>query len=303
MTDRPAPDRAVRGKELWWFILLACGISWVFWTPIMLATLGLTTAFEPLSVQWFRKLSHFQALSFSEWLAVLGGAGPIGAAILVTWRSRGSAAVKDLWARVVQLEVAPQWYLAALLVPMVYIGVGMWLGAALSGSSLRLGGESAGAALGSFAYSVLSMTIFIVCEELGWRGFMLPRLQADRGALRSSVIVGVAWAYWHLPYFISMGAGPRGSMTAGVMFALFSPLMTIPVAILMAWVFNGAHGSIFIAMLFHAANNSSARLFTVEGGSGAAQFASLLAMWVAAIAVILIFGARNLSRRERFVIE
>ncbi|WP_082663009.1 CPBP family intramembrane glutamic endopeptidase [Thermococcus sp. 2319x1] len=47
-------------------------------------------------------------------------------------------------------------------------------------------------------------------EEFGWRGYASPRLQANHSALVSSVIIGVLWAFWHLPLnFMSDKAGPQ----------------------------------------------------------------------------------------------
>src|SRR3546814_13856860 len=38
-------------------------------------------------------------------------------------------------------------------------------------------------------------------EELGWRGFALPRLLALMYARRASLLLGLVWAVWHLPAF------------------------------------------------------------------------------------------------------
>ena len=40
-------------------------------------------------------------------------------------------------------------------------------------------------------------------EEIGWRGYALPRLQAGGSALSASLILGPLWAFYHLPLFFT----------------------------------------------------------------------------------------------------
>jgi membrane protease YdiL (CAAX protease family) len=86
-------------------------------------------------------------------------------------------------------------------------------------------------------------------EELGWRGFALPRLQARRSALAASLIVGAVWGIYHLPLFL-LGSPTRP-------FALFLPfaLSCVIMSIFYTWMFNGTGGSLLTAVLLHAATN------------------------------------------------
>lgn len=53
---------------------------------------------------------------------------------------------------------------------------------------------------GSMVVTVIIVGIF---EELGWRGFLLPRLQRGRSALAAALIMGLMWLPWHLPELVS----------------------------------------------------------------------------------------------------
>ena len=42
-------------------------------------------------------------------------------------------------------------------------------------------------------------------EEIGWRGFILNELQKKFSPLKSTMIVGVAWGFWHTPLWFMSG--------------------------------------------------------------------------------------------------
>lgn len=42
-------------------------------------------------------------------------------------------------------------------------------------------------------------------EELGWRGFVLNELQKRFNPLKSAIIVGVIWGFWHTPLWLMSG--------------------------------------------------------------------------------------------------
>jgi uncharacterized protein len=86
-------------------------------------------------------------------------------------------------------------------------------------------------------------------EELGWRGYWLPRLQARFGALFSSILLGAVWGFWHLP--LALTPGDLRSET----FFGWSVLGTVATAILFTWVYNHTQGSLFVALLLHTSTN------------------------------------------------
>lgn len=86
-------------------------------------------------------------------------------------------------------------------------------------------------------------------EELGWRGYLLPRLQPRFGALMTSLLVGVAWALWHAPQWLIPGA--RFSL-----FPVFF-LRILAESVFLSWLYNRTRGSLLICILAHAGMNLS----------------------------------------------
>ena len=82
-------------------------------------------------------------------------------------------------------------------------------------------------------------------EELGLRGFALPRLQRTMSPLRASLVLGVLWGAWHLPVLLG-----KSLVTVVAFF-----LVALSASVLSTWVFNGSGGSLLPVLLFHATLN------------------------------------------------
>lgn len=297
------PVQSTGGREALWFYVIACAISWALWAPVTLEGLGLTDWLAPYDPQWFYKIAYARPLNDIDWFTVLGGLGPILAALLVTWRFRGGAAVRTLLRRALPVNVAFHWYVIAFCLPLAYHCFAGLVEVAM-GHPFPLGQNSAttvaAMTIPAFLYSVATMTVFIVVEELGWRGVMQPALQRKMSALKAAVIVGVAWGYWHLPFFINLFFLDSGSIGEAALSVAMTPFFSIAASILLAWLLNSTSGSIFVCMLMHAVNNSAWRLFNHAEDAG--EWVRIGA-WLLAIAVIVVLGARDLSRKPRFVLE
>jgi membrane protease YdiL (CAAX protease family) len=172
---------------------------------------------------------------------LLGLFSPAAAALIVTACVEGRTGVRALLARVAIWRVAWYWYLIALGLPAA-----LSLGA--SALSLALG---APAALQFSELSPLALLLFVLVigEELGWRGYALPQLQARFGALGASLFLGLLWAGWHLPNQLIPGLEFYGYGFPA--FALYVVSMTV----LFTWLANRTRGSVLLAWLFHGAIN------------------------------------------------
>ena len=272
------------------YFVLAFVFTWALWVPAALEARGLIS---PLPVP----------------AGFLGVFGPMAAAIVVTALEGGRAGLRSLLGRVVRWRVAPVWYAVAILGPIVLTLSTMALVVVFGGPPPDLS-----AIIGALP-TVLVLTVYMLVqvgigEEIGWRGYALPRLQTGYSALVSSLILGVLWALWHLPLFFNPDL--HYSNLPFVLQLAFQ----IPAAILFTWVFNSTGGSVLIAILMHAVLNASSRLwsampeYSVEpptAAEAAAQTVHInlmatIVVWVAAVVVVLVYGPRNLSRRPRQVL-
>jgi membrane protease YdiL (CAAX protease family) len=273
------------------YFVLAFAFTWFFWGLGVLSERGIIPTLPGFTV--------------------IGTFGPMVAAVILTAREGGRAEVRSLLGRIVRWRVAPVWYGVAILGPFVLTLVAIALHVALGGQIPNLG--SLIGALPTVIFVSLYMLIFVALgEEVGWRGYALPALQARHGAFLASVILGAVWALWHVPQFFN-----PATLYSDLPFVLFLAYL-IPFSVLITWVFNSAGGCVLMAMLVHAIMNASTQVWRVlpeySGGPGVMSAAEAAAatvhanliltvvLWVAAVAVVLVYGARNLSRKPRQVL-
>jgi membrane protease YdiL (CAAX protease family) len=208
------------------FAVVAYAVSWAAWAPLVRGRQG---------GAW-------------GYLHLLGAIGPAVGAFVATARE-GRAA---LGALVDHLLARPRWRWLALAV----LGpCGLYLVAAVV---LRLAGQpwprwqDLGAsreyvALPRGLYWIANIVFYGFGEEIGWRGYLLPRLQSRFGPLRASVLVTVFWALWHLPLF--WFAAGMSAMGAAEVAGWLASLLTG--SFLMTYLWNASRGSLLVVALFH----------------------------------------------------
>ncbi|RLK49718.1 CPBP family intramembrane glutamic endopeptidase [Microbacterium telephonicum] len=225
----PPPARRPRGLAV--FLVVAFGVTWATWLPILIEaqTTGLDTM---------------------PWTFFLASTGPACGAIAATlWESgpRGLAA----WARhTFSVRLSWRWWLAGIGMPVAYfviawvttlIVTGSWPESSAFGLTDKLPG------LAWPAVALVWVLTFGLGEETGWRGWLLPALSRRMPVFWSALIVAGVWIAWHAPAFffnptyMAMGAGIIGWMLALVCGSY-----------LLAWMTVGAHWSIIPVLLWHA---------------------------------------------------
>ncbi len=224
------------------YFVIAFAGTWIFVLPLALSS----------GVNGLRLLPFTYSEPVLYLLGTLGGfAGPPLAAFVVTAITLGRTGVKELLRRCVQWRAGIHWYLivafGALLVYLLGFGIvyGMNLfGALLDQPTLLLSVFLAGA--------LFSLVTANFGEEVGWRGFALPRLQQRYGPFVATIILGTLHSLWHLPLLFTPVLGPTNLLDfAGfIAAALFMTFVY-------TWIFNNTRGSILIAALFHAFSNGA----------------------------------------------
>jgi hypothetical protein len=179
---------------------------------------------------------------------------PAIVALVLSYLSGGRREVWDLLRPLMAWRVPFRWYGAALLLPFAINGVslGLWI----------LSGQNAPSIPGAIPRELeglstlpllpyVSLTVFQLFgslgEEIGWRGYALPRLQRSLAPLEAGLVVGLVWMFWHVPLFLM-----PDTTQAEVPFAWYA-LYVPAVSVLFTGLYNRTGGSLVPVTLSHAA--------------------------------------------------
>lgn len=223
------------------------------------------------------------------------------AGVILTLIVSGKAGLREMFRRLLIWRVGIGWWVVAVFALALIYLAGLWVAALFSGSPPTL-------TLAEPLYMFIPLFImkfFLdagLGEELGWRGFLLPRLQARHSALVASIIVGVVWGLWHLPLFMLEGQSPtyEFGQAIGVIPALlaYAVLITIPWAVLFTWMYNNTNGSLLLMFVFHA-SQAWFFLFTNPDNIIGPYLGYSAILMLSAVVVVIISGATNLSRKNQ----
>jgi membrane protease YdiL (CAAX protease family) len=253
------------------FYSLAYGLSWLIWSPLVVAP----RRAEP----W-------------GFLVLAGSFGPLLAAGICAWIEGGRAGLGRWLKAAFRGRIPFGWYLLGglglpLLVAALHVGVGLLLGARAS-----LPADPGGRwQLLFFPLSVVVNAVLSSAggEEPGWRGFALPRLVQVMRPLPASLLMGVLWGPWHLPLYLSaqwQGREPFWLLC----------LYCIPLTAIANWLTLKARRSALPAMLLHAGTNGYGALFVLSPvalGPLSLGFSGLKAIAYSLIALALIVATRG----------
>jgi len=218
---------------------------------------------------------------------------PAIAALIVTAAVNGKAGVRTLLGRVRKFRVNPWWYVLVLIGPAALQLVSI-------GAFVLVGGPG-----GQFQFPGLVLPIILtigiilsVGEEIGWRGFALPHLQSRSNPVVASLIIGVLWAFWHVPGDIT-NLSLLTLPSTYIAFLWFLGL-TVSGSVLMTWVYNRTGGSLLLMTLFHMGLTVLWQFVTLPqavGQFGPAELSVVLMGIVAVMVVVL--DARMRTTQEQ----
>lgn len=272
-----APVTLLKWHPVIAYFVLAYAISWAVELPLAASAQG-----------WLRT-------QMPPALHYLASFGPMLAALFVTAMTEGRHGIWQLLSGLFKWRVGLGWLLFAILSPIALFAVAAIAGVATKGKwpDLALLGEVDYLPyLGVAGAFILWLLTFGVGEELGWRGFALPRLQTKHSALTATLILGLVWACWHVPAFFykdtyrAMGLGGFPLLLLFILAA--SPVFT--------WLYNSTRGSLLMVIVFHATFDFLS-VSRAGGGTVAAVMSAGVMIW--AVLVVILFKPKNLSHEQK----
>ena len=260
--------QVMREHPLFFFFFMAYAFSWIILIPYVLSAWGIIAG------------------DFTFTFA-LHTFGPALAAIIMISVIEGKAGLLRLRSRIRQWRAGWQWYLFILVgIPaLLLLGIIIQPGTLASFQGLT--------PVLLVSYPVTFVVVFFgggpLGEEIGWRGFALPRMQPRYGPLWGTLLLGVLWVFWHLADFLTPVHG--GFLTN---FPIFF-LMVMALAIIFTWVFNHTRGSIFICYLVACQRRYPGSCFGTtlsRRGPDQPQLAALIGFGVPALLILILTRGR-----------
>jgi membrane protease YdiL (CAAX protease family) len=188
------------------------------------------------------------------YIYIINGEAASGIVALLMW-CPGLAAIiiKNIFYRKERLlgfqRCNIKYILLGIFIPAIYLAISYGIYWVLNPESFT--GKTL---LGSLIYSVITLisgTLLAMGEEIGWRGFLLPKMDQLIGRKPAIIVCGLIWAVWHYPLMIA------GLYQSGTPAWYQLPMFTIEIILITAVMayLRFYSGSLWPAILLHASHN------------------------------------------------
>jgi membrane protease YdiL (CAAX protease family) len=196
--------------------------------------------------------SHHQIkFSVPRWIEITSTLSPGVVAILMTALLNKKAGLKRLLSKITNWRLNIKWYLFVILLPASCVVPSLFIYSHFLHKPLDLSEWYL-----PFILFFIFMPFSPLWEEIGWRGFLLPILEAKFRSFTAAIVLGLIWGIWHIPMYLTHN--PEGSRTG--LFLIYFVMGTVPITVLFVWLFNRT-GSLLVTIFFHAAINATFALF------------------------------------------
>ena len=174
-------------------------------------------------------------------LVLLGNIGPGISATVVVYLLGGWQRVCQLWRGLKKWRLDPAWFMFAFLLVPALDSLGLLVYRCFGGRVAPVGSP-----IRLLFLIVFNLPFAPLWEEIGWRGFLLPKLEARHSGLRASLILAGVWGPWHLPLY----------WNSSIEFILWFLAMIVPFAVLFTWLYNHSSGSLVPVVILHVMVNT-----------------------------------------------
>lgn len=262
------------------FVVWAYGLTWVLLGP------------------WFYAVNVVYHGNIPSWMwafapvAFIGGWGPSVAALIVTRRTGGGEAVRRMTRALVAWRVPARWYVVTFALPPL-ISVASLLIADHGSATLHQFNWAAALRNLPIVYAI-ALPFGPLGEEIGWRGFALPRLMSRFGPVRATLLLGAIWTLWHAPMMLwSPGAALPSFMRLPASSVAIYLVQTTAETALMTYLFVRTNGSVLLAVIAHLTFNTAEAV--VFGGLPTQMVEQLHSTYLINVALSALLGAMALG--------
>jgi membrane protease YdiL (CAAX protease family) len=201
------------------------------------------------------------------------------AASISTGLNGGKPGIRRLFAGFVVTRTRPIWYLAALFGPGLLCVTVLALHALMGGELPFLKST-----LFLHAAQIFGVYLLLNTEEIAWRGYAQPRLQALLGERRTALFLGVLWSVFHMPLFLLAGGHPAGYPMPAYL------LMLVGFNVIFTRFYNLTGGSLLLVHFLHQSFNAWAEalpFFPTMTGSLRPFYFAVGLIWIVALVILL----------------